>query len=87
MSSLHELRAAVEAACAALAKPGTAPSLERPKKDGYGDYSTNAAMLLAPVLRDQPRAIAERLGGTLAERLGGLARLYDRAPGTGTTTA
>ena len=34
-----------------------APTLERPKKAGFGDYSTNAAMLLAPVAR---RAAARR---------------------------
>jgi arginyl-tRNA synthetase len=79
MSTLADLRAAVEAASASLAKPGTPPSLERPKKDGFGDYSTNAAMLLAPVLRDQPRAIAERLGGTLAERLGPSLERYEVA--------
>ena len=36
--------------------------LERPKREGQGDYSTNAAMLLAPVLAQPPREIAERLG-------------------------
>jgi arginyl-tRNA synthetase len=36
-------------------------------------------MLLAPVLRDQPRAIAERLGGTLTERLGGALEHYEVA--------
>jgi arginyl-tRNA synthetase len=79
MSTLANLRAAVEAASASLARPGTPPSLERPKQDGFGDYSTNAAMLLAPLLRDQPRAIAERLGGTLAEQLGGALDRYEVA--------
>ena len=46
-------------------------SLERPKKAGFGDYSTNAAMLLAPVLGEPPRAVAERLGSALQARLGG----------------
>src|SRR5215207_5825729 len=45
-------------------------SLERPKKAGFGDYSTNAAMLLAPALGEPPRAVAERLGAALQERLG-----------------
>ena len=35
-----------------------------------GDYSTNAAMLLAPVLGEKPREIAERLGADVGERLG-----------------
>jgi arginyl-tRNA synthetase len=87
VSTLADLRAAVEAASAAVradrdSAPGAAPSLERPKQEGFGDYSTNAAMLLAPVVCDQPRAIAERLGGTLTERLGGsLARFEVAGPG------
>ncbi len=46
------------------------PRLERSKREGQGDYSTNAAMLLAPVLGEPPRAIAERIGAALAELLG-----------------
>ena len=45
-------------------------SLERPKKAGFGDYSTNAAMLLAPVLGEPPRAIAEKLGPRSRSALG-----------------
>ena len=45
-------------------------SLERPKRAGFGDYSTNAAMLLAPALGESPRAVAERLGAALRDRLG-----------------
>jgi arginyl-tRNA synthetase len=46
------------------------PTLERPKKAGFGDYSTNAAMLLAPKLGAPPREIAERLGAALQQKLG-----------------
>ena len=46
------------------------PRLERPKREGQGDYSTNAAMLLAPALDAPPRAIAERLGAELEGILG-----------------
>jgi arginyl-tRNA synthetase len=71
---LDDLRAAVEAAAADLrngASPAaTAPTLERPKRAGHGDYSTNAAMLLAPALKAPPREIAERLGEALRNRLG-----------------
>ena len=45
--------------------------LERPKHASQGDYSTNAAMLLAPALQLAPRAIAERLGVELERLLGG----------------
>jgi arginyl-tRNA synthetase len=73
-----ELRAAVERAAASLrdgqgngaGRP--APTLERPKKAEFGDYSTNAAMLLAPVLGEPPRDIAARLGEALGSELGPL---------------
>ena len=68
---IDDLRTAVEAAAAELGNGATtAPTLERPKKAGFGDYSTNAAMLLAPKLGAPPREIAERLGASLRERLG-----------------
>ena len=63
---IDELRAAVEAAAGDLRNgkpaPNTRLSLERPKKAGFGDYSTNAAMLLAPALGAPPREIAQKLG-------------------------
>src|SRR5215218_8177705 len=71
---LEDLKAAVQDAAAALRDGGAATgdrlSLERPKQAGFGDYSTNAAMLLAPALGEPPRAVAERLGAALQERLG-----------------
>jgi arginyl-tRNA synthetase len=74
LTPIEELRSAVESVAAELrngaAGPGTAPTLERPKKAGFGDFSTNAAMLLAPALKAPPREIAERLGAALQERLG-----------------
>jgi arginyl-tRNA synthetase len=74
MGPLEELRTAVEDAAAALRNgepsPRSRPTLERPKKQGFGDYSTNAAMLLAPTLGAKPRDIAERLAGELSGRLG-----------------
>jgi arginyl-tRNA synthetase len=70
---LAELRLAVEAAVAGLrgGSPGESrPVLERPPTPELGDYSTNAAMLLAPVLGKPPRQVAERLRERLAETLG-----------------
>jgi arginyl-tRNA synthetase len=68
---IEELRAEVEAAAAELQNGATVrPTLERPKQAGFGDYSTNAALLLAPVLKAPPREIAERLGQALRDRLG-----------------
>jgi arginyl-tRNA synthetase len=73
-SPLAELRATVTRAAAMLAGDATsAPAharVEQPKRAGQGDYSTNLAMLLAPVLGASPRDIAERVGETLSEVLG-----------------
>ncbi len=72
--SLQELRAAVTQAAASLGSNGgaggagssaSAVKVERPKREGQGDYSTNMAMLLAPALRKPPREIAEQLGAAL----------------------
>jgi arginyl-tRNA synthetase len=69
-SPIDELRDAVQAVAADLGDGAVTPTLERPKKAGFGDYSTNAAMLLAPALKASPREVAERLGAALQERLG-----------------
>ena len=86
MGSLQELRASVEDAAAELRNgkpaPQVRPTLERPKRAGFGDYSTNAAMLLAPALGAPPRQIAEKLAETLASRLGsGVDRVEVAGPG------
>jgi arginyl-tRNA synthetase len=62
--SVSALRGAVEAAARALRDGESTeprPTLERPPKPELGDYSSNAAMLLARYLSDNPRAVAERL--------------------------
>jgi arginyl-tRNA synthetase len=66
-----ELRGVVQAAVNAVGDGrGSAElSLERPPKPELGDYSTNAAMLLAPVLGEPPRDIAQRLGERLEDEL------------------
>src|SRR6202007_147354 len=47
-----------------------------------GDYSTNAALLLAPRLRSSPREVAERLGAELERMLGtALERFEVAGPG------
>ena len=83
---LADLRAAVEAAAARVRgeerAEGAAPTLERPPKLEFGDYSTNAAMLLAPVLGEPPRQIAERLGHELRTHLdGALEKIEVAGPG------
>ncbi len=82
---LRELRRAVEAAAASLrdGEPSEAePKLERPPSPELGDYSTNAAMLLAPVRGEPPREVAERLREELGGRLSGTAeRIEVAGPG------
>jgi arginyl-tRNA synthetase len=67
---LQDLHAAVVAAAAEIGTAKSEPTLERPRQAGHGDFSTNAAMLLAKDAKQPPREIAERLAATLGERLG-----------------
>ncbi|HEX4731448.1 MAG TPA: arginine--tRNA ligase [Solirubrobacterales bacterium] len=79
--SIAELKVAVEAAARALrdGEPTEpAPTLDRPPKADLGDYSSNAAMLLAGPLGDNPRGVAERLRGELEASLGGSVGSLDR---------
>ncbi len=81
---LAGLRAAVGEAVAELAAAGedaaiAEPTLERPRRAEFGDYSTNAALLLAPRLGAPPREVAERLGAAVAQRLGAALQSYDVA--------
>jgi arginyl-tRNA synthetase len=86
---LGELRAAVLAAAGGLAAPsgghGGAPAgitLERPPRVDFGDYSTNAALLMAPMLGGSPREVAQRLGTELQQLLGSdLERFEVAGPG------
>jgi arginyl-tRNA synthetase len=45
-------------------------TLERPPRRDFGDYSTNAALVLAPAAGAAPRDLASRLGDALTSRLG-----------------
>ncbi|HEX6782328.1 MAG TPA: arginine--tRNA ligase [Solirubrobacterales bacterium] len=85
--SVAALRGAVEGAARAL-RDGEPieprPTLERPPKPELGDYSSNAAMLLAGPLGDNPRAVAERLRGELEadqDLAGNLERIDVAGPG------
>ena len=72
MDPVEKLGRAIERQATAFAAGVTLtrPGLGRPKQAGFGDYSTNVAMLLAPTLGEPPRAIAERLGEALGGELG-----------------
>jgi arginyl-tRNA synthetase len=86
LDPVAELRSEVTLVAAALrgeaAEPAAGLKLERPKRAGQGDYATNAAMLLAPVLGRPPRDIAAQLGEGLSATLGDrLARFEVAGPG------
>jgi arginyl-tRNA synthetase len=79
---LTELRSTVRQAAESLRDGAAAdlqPTLERPPNPELGDYSTNAAMLLAPARGEPPREVAERLGRELDGRLGDSVRRIEVA--------
>ena len=83
--TVSELRGAVERAAGSVSGDGAAAtglSLERPPKPELGDYSTNAAMLLAGPMRRNPREVAEALAAELRDVLSGsLERVEVAGPG------
>jgi len=83
VTPFESLRDAVVAAASSLVDGEVAGvKLEAPPRAELGDYSTNAALVLAPRLGAPPRQVAERLGAALAERLGeGLVRTEVAGPG------
>jgi arginyl-tRNA synthetase len=79
---LEKLRATIRSAAGAMrdaAPDAITPTLERPPKPELGDYSTNAAMLLAPAFGQAPREVAERLRSELDARLAGSAERVEVA--------
>jgi len=85
LAAVEELAAAAPHAGAGAASGGSGHggvTLERPRREQFGDYSTNAAMLLGGRLGEAPRAVAERLGQALSQRLGpALQRFEIAGPG------
>ena len=61
---------AIAAATADLHPSVPAAGLERPPRPEFGDYSTNAAMLAAPLIGEPPRDVAAKLTAGVEERLG-----------------
>ena len=81
------LRAEIEGALRALlegegdSEPLPNFSIEVPRQKGHGDYSCNAAMLLAKRLRKKPREIAEDLKERIGNAGGLVASLDIAGPG------
>src|SRR6516165_5968074 len=66
----------------AASERGGGITLERPPRAELGDYSTNAALLLAGAVGRPPREVAERLGRLLQRGLGAsLVRFEVAGPG------
>ncbi len=81
---IAELRSTLREVAQAVSGDGVSaePGLERPPQPEHGDYSSNAAMLLAGSLGQAPREVAERLSAELGERLGpGAERVEVAGPG------
>jgi arginyl-tRNA synthetase len=73
LDPIADLEQAVLDAAAELVADGKRPEaarLSRPPKPDFGDYSSNVPMLLAPILGEPPRGVAERLGEIVTKRLG-----------------
>ncbi|RMH89071.1 arginine--tRNA ligase [Lysobacter pythonis] len=83
-----QLKSLVEQGIAALRATGTLPAdtptpdfvIERPREASHGDFSTNAAMLLAKAARGNPRALAQALVDALP-RDAAIARTEIAGPG------
>jgi arginyl-tRNA synthetase len=72
----------LERAARALgAPPDFAPILERPRDPAFGDWTTNAAMILARELRQKPRDIAAALIAALDQKRAGLSGAEIAGPG------
>lgn len=83
--ALKGLRDSLQAIVDELAKEGAAAGtprveLERPRDETHGDYATNAALMLAPVLRRAPREVASEIASR-ARDLQGVASIDVAGPG------
>jgi arginyl-tRNA synthetase len=78
----QELRAELARAARAVGAPDDfEPILERPRDPSFGDWTTNAAMMLAKALRKKPRDIAEAFVGQIDRARAGLSGVDIAGPG------
>jgi arginyl-tRNA synthetase len=77
-----ELRAELTRAVRAVGAPEDFEAIiERPRDPAFGDWATNAAMMLAKPLRKKPREIAEALSKEIDRRRAGLSAIEIAGPG------
>ncbi|MGH7677234.1 MAG: arginine--tRNA ligase [Gemmatimonadaceae bacterium] len=78
----NELRAEVSRAARAIgAPPDFEAIIERPRDPAFGDWATNAAMMLAKNLKKKPRDIAEALEREIDRGRAGLSTIEIAGPG------
>jgi len=70
-----------DAAREAGAPEGFEPDLERPRDRDHGDWSSNAALVLARVLRESPRAVADRIAAAFDPASAGVTEVEVAGPG------
>jgi arginyl-tRNA synthetase len=82
LRGLHEgLQAIVDDIARAGSAAGTPRvELERPRDESHGDFATNAALMLAPVLRRNPREVAQQVADRAID-LDGVAAVEVAGPG------
>jgi arginyl-tRNA synthetase len=77
-----ELRAELTRAARAIGAPDEFEAIvERPRDPAFGDWATNAAMVLAKPLRKKPRDIAEALSREIDRGRAGLSAIEIAGPG------
>jgi arginyl-tRNA synthetase len=77
-----ELRAELKRAARVIGAPDDFdPVIERPRDPAFGDWATNAAMVLARALKKKPRDIAEALLRELDKQRAGLSAAEIAGPG------
>jgi arginyl-tRNA synthetase len=82
MSAAEAIRAEIATAARALGAPdGFEPTVERPRDPSFGDWATNAAMVLAKPLGKRPRDLAQALIDSIDARRAGIAGAEIAGPG------
>lgn len=81
MDIREQLRGSVQKVLGELGLDGTEPTLEHPAELSHGDYATSAALQYAKVLSMPPRALAEKIQGSLAPHVASIATTEIAGPG------
>ena len=80
LNVFRDFLSAVEKACAALGLPQARLAVELPRDPTHGDWTTNAARVLAKQVGSAPRALAEKIAPQL-NQIEGVAKVEIAGPG------